>query len=86
MYKIFFKPSFVKQARKLNGEQYELLKKRIELLKNRNNHSVLRVHKLHGGLARFHSFSLDYSVRVIFKFDSENTISIIDIGNHDIYK
>ena len=86
MYRILFKPSFIRQAKRLNKDQFQLLKRKVELLKNRNNHQALKVHKLHGRLAKFHSFSLDYSLRIIFKFESENLISFTEIGSHDIYK
>ena len=86
MYRIFSKATFVKHARRLSRDHYELLKKKIALLKYKANHSSLKVHKLHGEFNEGHSFSLDYGLRVIFKFESKREISLLAVGNHDIYK
>ncbi len=86
MYQISFRTVFLKQAKRLNKSRYNLLKSKIELLKNPNSYYLLKVHKLHGEFSDRYSFSLDYSFRVTFKFNSKTEIILIAVGNHDIYK
>ncbi len=43
----------------------------------------IRTHRLHGILADHYAFSVDFDCRVIFKKISEDTILLVDIGNHD---
>jgi len=86
MYKISFKPSFIKQTRRLENDLLQELLKRVELLKDKSNHQFLKVHKLHGSLSDFYSFSITHSIRVIFKFDDKNEIVLLMIGSHSIYK
>ena len=59
---------------------------KIRLLKNKTSHHTLRIHKLHGPLSNYHSFSVNYQIRIIFKFEPGKEIVLFNIGNHDIYK
>ena len=43
----------------------------------------LKAHKLTGMLAGLWSFSVTYDCRVIFKFHPDDTVVLIDIGQHD---
>ena len=86
MYKIGFKPSFIKQAKRLEKGLFEKMIGKIELLKNERNHSLLKVHKLHGKLADCYSFSVDYGVRIIFEFETNKELTLLAIGDHSVYK
>lgn len=86
MYLISFKPSFIKQVKELDNELRQEVLEKIELLKNKTNHRVLKVHKLHGRLSGYFSFSINYRIRAVFQFESKNEIVLLDIGDHDIYK
>ena len=48
--------------------------------------SRLGTHKLHGKQARYYSFSITYSLRIIFEFIDNKTVGFVDIGPHSIYK
>ena len=65
--------------------QNEAIEK-IEKLRNRKNHSSLKVHKLHGQLAGFWSFSVNYDYRIIFEYESKGVMTLLAVGNHEIYK
>ncbi len=86
MYRVSFKPSFIRQARKLEQNLFLELVEKIELLKIKDNHSLLRVHKLHGEFSDCYGFSISHKVRVIFKFESKNEITLLVVGNRGIYK
>lgn len=85
-YEIVYDTSFVRQYKKLPEDLKKEVKEKIELLKHKKHHESLRVHKLKGRLAKFYSFSVTYSHRIIFEFIEKDTmIFIIKFGSHDIY-
>jgi len=43
----------------------------------------LRTHKLSGEFSEYWSFSMDYRIRVIFRFIEEDKVLLISIGYHD---
>jgi mRNA-degrading endonuclease YafQ of YafQ-DinJ toxin-antitoxin module len=87
MYEIFFTKKFEKRAKKFfkkHPELKERYKKTIHLLAHNPFHPSLRLHKLKGDLAQFHSVSLDMQHRIILDFVVEGEkIYLIDIGTHD---
>ena len=86
MYKVSFKPSFIRQVKRLERGLFEEILEKIEYLKNKENHYFLKVHKLHGKFTDCYSFSVDYGIRIIFKFESKSEIVLLAIGDHDIYE
>lgn len=85
MIEIAYSPTFVKQYGNCEKELKEEIKEKINLLKNRNNHKHLKVHKLHGFKDRF-SFSVNYKFRIIFCWLNKKEVYLLVLGNHDIYK
>lgn len=83
---ISYKPSFVREFKKLPVELQEEALERIELFKDVENHKKLKVHKLKGRLKNFHSFSVTYSHRIVFSYESKEEVVFIAIGDHDVYK
>ena len=84
--KISYKATFVREYNKLNEDlQSEVLEK-IELFKDKNNHILLKVHKLHGKLKESYSFYVNYKIRIVFIWESNEEAILIAIGDHDIYK
>jgi len=47
---------------------------------------ALKTHKLSGKLQEYWSFSIDYHLRIMFRFVDKQTVEFIDIGTHEIYK
>jgi len=83
---IQYKPSFIKQFNKLEKNLQEEIISTIEKLKVRDNHIKLKVHKLHGKLRKYFSCYVNYSIRVIFDYDSDGQIILVMLGDHDIYR
>lgn len=83
---INFKPSFVREFKKLPSELQEEVLERIELFKKVANHKKLKVHKLIGRLSDFYSFSVTYSHRIVFSYESKTEVVFLAIGDHDVYK
>ncbi|MDO8522352.1 MAG: type II toxin-antitoxin system mRNA interferase toxin, RelE/StbE family [bacterium] len=86
MLKVCYKPSFVRQFKKLPvGLQEEAIAK-IGFFKDPKNHTLLGVHKLHGKLKKYSGFSVDFQNRIVFDYLSANEVVLLSIGDHDIYK
>jgi addiction module RelE/StbE family toxin len=83
---IAFKPSFLREFKKLPTEIQDEAKIKIQLFRNSHNHEMLKVHKLKGKLKDFYSFSVTYSHRIVFTYEQDNTIVFLGIGTHEIYK
>ena len=81
-----FKPSFVREFKKLPVELREEVLVRIELFKDKKNHESLKVHKLKGRLKEYHSFSVTYSHRIVFMYEQQDTVVFLAIGDHSKYK
>ena len=89
MIKLIFTPSFMREAKRLPKSDKDLggeIAEKIELFRNRDNHTKLKVHKLHGPLVSFWSFSVNYKYRIIFESLNKNEAILHDIGDHDVYK
>ena len=86
MYRVSFRSSFVRQYGNLEEALQEEILEKIELLKDKDNHKRLKVHKLHGYLSKYWSFSVNYKIRIVFYFESRTEIVLSLIGDHDIYK
>ena len=63
----------------------EEVEEKIELLKDKENHKLLKIHKLHGRLAKWYSFSVNYRIRIIFSYLSKQEIVLLAIGDHEVY-
>ena len=86
MLKLIYAPHFVRQFKRLPTElQVEVVEK-LELLKHTNNHTSLKVHKLHGRFSGCLSFSVNFKIRIIFEYNSKKEMAILTIGDHEVYK
>jgi len=86
MIEIIYSPFFVRKFSKLeNNLQKDVLQK-IDLFKDKKNHKILEVHKLHGKFKEYFGFSVNYKFRIVFRYASKNDVLFTDIGDHDIYK
>lgn len=86
MLTISFKRTFVKQMHKLENGLMEEVFEKIQLFKDTKNHKSLKVHKLHGGFSDCFSFSVNYKTRVVFEYETKTNVTLLAIGDHDLYK
>jgi len=86
-YEIRFTESYTKRAAKFFKKHPELKEryaKTLYLLQDNPFHPSLRLHKLKGSLAEYHSVSIDMSYRITIDFVIEDGVIVpIDIGGHD---
>lgn len=84
--RIRFKPSFVRDFKKLPSGVQEAAYEKIAAFETDPSHPSLRTHKLQGKLKDFYSFSITYSHRVIFSYETKDIVVFLAIGTHDVYK
>lgn len=82
---IEFKPRFIRQYNSLEPALKDEVREKVALFRNRENHQMLRVHKLHGDLKNRLSFSVNYRYRIIFEWLSDDSAGFISIGTHAVY-
>ena len=78
-----FKRSF-KKITKNNEELKNKFKSKLEVFVDNPYQHSLKTHKLSGKLQDYMAFSIDFNVRVLFKFIDSQTAFLIDIGTHDV--
>ena len=84
MRRIGYKPSFIRRYKKLNQKLKNAVKAAVaDFAKGSSDHK-LKVHTLRGALKGYSSFSVNYSLRIIYRED-KGTFTLLDIGTHDIY-
>lgn len=84
--KIYYKPTFIRQYSKLDVDLQGEIKEKVELLKDKTNHESLKVHKLHGKLSDFFSFYVNFKIRIVFSWKSDNEVTLYALGDHDVYR
>ena len=86
MYKIGYKPKFIRQYKKLPKDLQDEVKEKIELLGKDPKHSFLKTHKLNGELKNYWASSVNFAFRLVFKFKDKKEIVLYGVGDHDVYK
>ena len=84
--KVYFKPTFIRQFKKLESALQEESFEKIELFKDEKNHKQLKVHKLRGILSGRYSCSINYKTRIVFTYLSKTETVLLAVGDHDVYK
>ncbi|MBI5793552.1 hypothetical protein HZA87_00475 [Candidatus Uhrbacteria bacterium] len=85
MVQVAYTPKFVRAYKKLvPGLQIEV-KQALELFADKGNHDRLRVHKLSGRMEDRYSFSVNYKIRVVFRFLPDGRALLLTVGDHSIY-
>ena len=89
MIEFIWDSKFKKNYRKIVSKNPELKSKfseRMHIFSLDPFDMKLRTHKLSGILKDCWAFSIDYEIRIVFKFLKEDRVLLIDIGKHeDVY-
>lgn len=86
MIKIVYSPKFAKQYKRLSARIQDLAEEKERTFIVCPFDQQLKTHKLHGSLADCYAFSINYKYRIVFEFQSENTVIFHAIGGHDVYE
>ena len=86
-YKIIEPESYRKKAVKFfkkHPDLFQRYEKTIKLMELNPFHPSLRLHKLKGTMAEYHSVSISMQYRIVLEFAIENDrLILLDIGKHD---
>ena len=82
-YKITYTKRFEKNLKKLTAAEKAQLKKKLEILIMDPLYPSLRTKRIQGTEDLF-EFSVNMDVRVIWQYEGETLILLLDIGHHDI--
>jgi addiction module RelE/StbE family toxin len=86
MIELVWDESFLRILRKWQKKHPNLIdvfKSKIALFSENPFYPTLKTHRLSGNLKEYWALHITYEYRLVFKFISENSVLLIDIGTHD---
>jgi mRNA-degrading endonuclease YafQ of YafQ-DinJ toxin-antitoxin module len=83
MLTILYSAKFVRMYKGLEPALQEEVREKITLFRNPKSHASLKVHKLQGRLEGRYAFSVNYRIRVIFRYENKKIASLLTVGPHD---
>ena len=85
MLKITFTDRFQKHYKKLNENEKKQFKDKLSVFAENPLHPSLRTKRIQGTKTLF-EFSVNMDIRVIWFYENEALVALVDIGHHDILK
>lgn len=85
MFQITFTERFEKHYRTLTAAEKKQFRNKLSLFAENPLHPSLRTKRIQGTDALF-EFSVNMDIRVIWFYEGETLIALIDIGHHDVLK
>lgn len=82
-YEFVFTEKFKKHFAKLNNNEKRQLKNKLELLSNNPMHPSLRTKRIQGTKDLFEC-SVNMDIRIIWFYEGDVLIILLDVGHHDI--
>ena len=82
-YGFAFTPRLKNHFKDLSAQEKKQLKSKLELLSENPLHPSLRVKRIQG-TADLYECSVNMDVRIIWYYEGEKMIILLDIGHHDI--
>ena len=79
-------PRFKRAYKKLPIHIQTNFDKQIAIFMQNPDHPSLKTHKLRGKFQECLAFRLRDGYRVLFEFSEPNTVNLLDVGQHNIYK
>ena len=83
---IYYSSHFARAFKKLPGEIQQKALEREKLFRENCFNPQLGTHKLQGSLKKYWSFSVTYSIRILFEFTAKGRVGFIDIDDHGVYR
>ena len=85
MIKITFTPRFQKHYKNLSDNEKKQFKNKLAVFADNPLHPSLRTKRIQGTDNLF-EFSVNMDIRVIWFYEGESLVALIDIGHHDILR
>ena len=80
-----FTARFQKNFKKLTEQEKKQLKKKLILLTENTSHPSLRTKRIQGTSDLFEC-SVNMDIRIIWYYEGDKMIILLDVGHHDILK
>jgi len=80
-----FTARFQKHFAELTMREKKQFRQKLELLSGNPFHPSLRLKRIQG-TEKLYEFSVNMDLRVIWYYENEDLITLVDIGHHDILK
>lgn len=84
-YKFTFTQRFQKHFKQLTSQEKKQLKNILELLAKNPSHPSLRTKRIQGTTDLFER-SINMDIRIIWYYENDKIIILLDVGHHDILK
>lgn len=85
MLQISFTEKFQKHYKKLNDIEKKQFKNKLIIFQDNPLHPSLRVKRIQG-TTNLYEFSVNMDIRVIWYYEGDTIVALIDIGHHDILR
>ena len=85
MYKITYTDRFLKSFNNLTNKEQLAFQRKMEIFIKNNLHPSLRTIKIQGQKNLYES-SINMDIRIIWYYENQELIVLVDIGHHDILK
>ena len=85
MLQITYSDRFMKHYKKLSAQEQNQFKQKLRLFVSNPYHPSLRVKRIQGTDDLF-EFSVNMDIRVIWYYEGDNLVALVDIGHHDMLR
>ena len=85
MLQITYSDRFKKHYKKLSPDEKNLFKRKLSLFAENPLHPSLRVKRIQSTTDLF-EFSVNMDIRVIWFYEGDRLVALVDIGHHDILR
>ena len=82
-YKLKFTKDFEKNLKKLSFEEQKMVAKKIKMLSSDPFYPSLRTKKVQG-IRNLFELSVNMDIRILWRYDDDIIILLLDIGHHGI--
>lgn len=80
---ITYTERFKRHYKRLTSAEKNQLRKKLAIFSENPVHPSLRVHKIQGTEALW-EFSVNMDIRVLWFYEGDELVALLDIGHHDI--
>jgi len=84
-YQFTFTRKFEKHYKTLVEQEKKQLRRKLEMLSENPMHPSLRTKRIQG-IADLFECSVNMDIRIIWQYEDEKLIILLDVGHHDILK
>lgn len=84
-YEFVYTDKFKKHYKKLSETERKQISRKLVLLSKKPSHPSLRTKRIQGTDRLFES-SVNMDVRIIWYYEGDKLIALVDVGHHDILK